>query len=245
MRNRAWILPLFLAGSMSAIYFLPKVGAVAQSAVKMELPDASGPWSFQKQVASAAEIGTLAPDTKFSKAICVSVRPGEIFANGAPVPDRVDLSIVLSGADINNSIHRPERCMPAQGHNITGSRDEVLKLSQGRQFAAKRLVSIQSVRQAGNREREEYVKYNCLTYYFFVGHDRVTNDHLARTFIDMKDRLVRGIDQRWAYISVSMWYGKVPWIKGTMVSEAEADAKIQKFLIDFCEKQIDWRQIKM
>ena len=244
MKSKAWILPLFLAGSMSAIYFLPRVGAVAQSAVRMDLPNTSGIWSFEKQVASEAEIGTLAKDTRFSKAICLSVRPGESFPDGSPVPDRVDLSIVLSGADINNSIHRPERCMPAQGHNITGSRDQILSLSNGRQFAAKRLVSIQSVRLASNQEREEYVKFNCLTYYFFVGHDQVTNDHLARTFIDMKDRLVRGMDQRWAYVSVSMWYGDVPWIKNKKVSELEVDTKIQKFLAEFSENQLDWSQIK-
>lgn len=244
MKSKAWILPLFLAGSMGAIYFLPKVGEVAQSAVRMDLPGSSGIWSLEKKVASEAEIGTLAPDTKFSKAMCLSARPGEVSSNGSAVPDRVDLSIVLSGADINNSIHRPERCMPAQGHNITGSRDQILKLSNGRQFAAKRLVSIQSVRVANNQEREEYVKFKCLTYYFFVGHDCVTNDHLARTFIDMKDRLVRGMDQRWAYVSVSMWYGKVPWIRDKDVTEVEADTKIQKFLTEFAENQIDWSQIK-
>ncbi len=244
MKSRALILPMFLAGSLSAIYFLPKVGAVAQSAVRMDLPRSSGTWSFQNQVASQDEILTLSPDTQFSKAMCFSVRPGELFQDGSPVPDRVDLSIVLSGADINNSIHRPERCMPAQGHNITGSSDQVLKLSNGREFPAKRLVSVQSIRSPANKEREEYVKLNCLTYYFFVGHERVTNDHLGRTFIDMKDRLVHGIDQRWAYISVSMWYGKVFWIKDKLVTEVEADAKIKKFLTDFSEKQIDWSQIK-
>lgn len=242
MKRNAWLLPLFLGGTFSAIYFLPKVGSVAQSAVRMELPDNSENWSFQKQIASPAELGTLAPDTQFSKAICFSARPGEVNAEGYLVPDRVDLSIVLSGSDINNSIHRPERCMPSQGHNIISSSDRVLKISNGRQFATKRLVSIQSLRIASNKDREEYAKYNCLTYYFFVGHDQVTNDHLARTFIDMKDRLVRGMDQRWAYTSVSMWYGKVPWIEKE-VTEAEADAKLQKFLTDFAEKQIDWNQI--
>jgi hypothetical protein len=171
------------------------------------------------------------------------VRPGEVNEDGYGVPDRVDLSIVLSGADINNSIHRPERCMPAQGHNITSSSDRILNLPNGRQLTTKRLVSIQSQRVAANDDREEYVKFDCLTYYFFVGHDHVTNDHLKRTLIDMKDRLVRGMDQRWAYTSVSMWYGKVPWIKAE-ISAAEADAKLQKFLADFAENQIDWNQVK-
>ncbi len=242
MNHKPWLLPLFLAGALSSVYLLPKVGAVAQSAVNMTLPDASGDWSFEKHYATEAELGTLAPDTEFSKATCLSARPGEMNRYGNPVPDIVQLSIVLSGADINNSIHRPERCMPAQGHNITSSSERTLKLPNGRQFAARRLVSIQSVRNQANKEREEYVKYNCLTYYFFVGHDRVTDDHLGRTFLDIKDRLVRGMDQRWAYVSVSMWYGKVPYIEKD-VSEAEADAKLQKFLTEFAEEQIKWDQI--
>ena len=242
MKSKTWLLPLFLGGALSAIYFLPKVGAVAQSAVIMELPLSSGVWSLKKLPPSPEELGTLSPDTQFSKAICLTARPGEITADGYAVPDRLDLSIVLSGADLNNSIHRPERCMPAQGHNITSSSSQTLKLSNGRQFAAKRLVSIQSQRLASSKNLEEYVKFDCLTYYFFVGHDHVTNDHLGRTIVDMKDRLIRGMDQRWAYASVSMWYGKVPWIKKE-VTQAEADAKLQAFLTEFVGKQIDWDQI--
>jgi hypothetical protein len=242
MNGKPWILPLILGGTMSAIYFLPQVGAVAQSAVKMELPDVSDNWSFDKQVPSEKELSVLSADTQFSKAICLKARPGEVNEDGYLIPDRLDLSIVLSGADINNSIHRPERCMLAQGHNITSSSNQLLHLSNGRKVPVKRLVSTQSQQVAGNKEREEYVKYNCLTYYFFVGHDRVSNDHLGRTFIDIKDRLLRGMDQRWAYTSVSMWYGKVPWIE-KVVTEEEADAKIRRFLTDFSENQIDWNQI--
>ncbi len=240
MNLKLLVLPLFLSGSLSGIYFLPSVGKVAESAVKMELPDSMGRWSLDKKPPTEAEIGTLSKDTKFSKARCLTARPGEVTLDGYLVPDQVDLSIVLSGADINNSIHRPERCMPAQGHNIVSSSSQVLKLDNGRQFEAKRLLSIQNI--PTTEERKEYLKFNCVTYYFFVGHDQVSNEHLARTFIDMKDRLLRGMDQRWAYVSVSMWYGKLPWIEKE-VTEAEADSKLKRFLADFSERQIDWRQI--
>ena len=237
---KALALPLFIGVTMSGIYFLPSVGKVADSAVKMELSNSLGGWSLETIPPSEAEIGTLSKDTKFSKAQCMRARPGEMTEDGYLIPDRVDLSIVLSGADINNSIHRPERCMPAQGHNILSSGDQMLELSNGRKFEAKRLLSVQQI--PTNKERTKYVKFNCVTYYFFVGHDLVTNDHLGRTFVDMKDRLVRGMDQRWAYVSASMWYGKLPWIKPE-VTEAEADAKLRKFLTDFAEKQISWEQI--
>jgi len=40
-----------------------------------------------------------------------------------------------------------------------------------------------------------------------------------------------------------MWYGKLPWIE-SQIPEAEADAKLRKFVSEFAENQIDWNQIK-
>jgi hypothetical protein len=242
MKTRVWLLPVILGGAMSSIYFLPQVGEVASSAVTMELPGSSGPWIFRTFPPSEAEISTLGPDTKFSKAVCLRARPGEVDDLGYSIPDQIQLSIVLSGYDLNNSIHRPERCMPAQGHNITSSGDVLLKLSNNRQFAAKRLLSVQRI--PTGKESTDVAEFNCITYYFFVGHDQVTNDHLKRTFIDMRDRLVRGMDQRWAYASVSMWYGKVPSIR-TEVTEEEADQKLRDFVSEFAERQIDWDQVRL
>lgn len=241
MKWSAWWLPVLMGGALSVVYFLPQAGETAQSAVKMELPGSTDGWSFRTLPPSREELGTLERDTEFAKAICLRPRPGEISLDGYLVPDRVDLSVVLSGYDLNNSIHRPERCMPAQGHSIISSRDVTLKLPNGREFKAKRLRSVQLIK--GTREGAAAVKYDCVTYYFFVGHDRITHDHLGRTFIDMKDRLIRGMDQRWAYVSASMWFGKVPWIENE-VTEAEADEKLRAFLTGFAETQIRWDQLK-
>lgn len=239
MKWNAWLLPLLMGSALGAVYVLPKAGETAESAVKMELPGDAGGWLFRQQAASEAEIGTLTPDTEFAKAICLRARPGEFSLDGRQVPDRVDLSVVLSGHDLNNSIHMPERCMPAQGHDILSSSSVRLNLANGREFKAKRLRSLQT-----DKENNVVVAtYNTVTYYFFVGHETITNDHLERTFVDMKDRLLRGTDQRWAYVSASMWYGKMPWIEKE-ISEAEADEKLRKFLTGFAEHQIDWDQIK-
>ena len=243
MNAKLLILPLFLAGTLASIYVLPEAGQVADTAVLMDLPRKSGPWEFRNIPASKEELGALAKDTRFSKAICLSPRFGEIAPDGRYVPDRVDLSIVFSGYDLNNSIHRPERCMVAQGHKNLVSSDLTLRLRNGREVSMRRLRSEQ--RQAiqtadgGAEERE----LNCVTYYFFVGHDRLVYDHLERTLLDMKDRLVRGMDQRWAYVSASTWYGDIPWIEGE-VSEEEADRKLQGFLSDLLENQIKWDQIR-
>lgn len=240
MKSRFALLPLILAGTLGSIYFLPKAGDVADSGVNMELPGAVIQWTLHQIPPSEAEIGTLGPDTKFSKAICQTPRPGEFNIDGLRIVDELHLSIVLSGYDLNNSIHRPERCMPAQGHTIVSSKDVPVKFADGRKFEAKRLTSVQ--RFNTKKTESESFELNCLTYYFFVGHDKVTNDHLERTFIDMKDRLVRGMDQRWAYVSASMWYGKLPWIEQP-ISEAEADGKLLEFMKEFSDRQIDWKQI--
>ena len=242
MKPLPLILPVLLAGALATIHLLPEVGEMASSAVSMDLPSRVESWTMRSQPASQDEVDILSSDTRFSKAICLSPREGEIdLASGLAVPDRVDLSIVLSGHDLNNSIHRPERCMPSQGHVISNSSDVDFDLSNGRKLKARRLLSVQSI--PTNEAKTEYAKFECVTYYFFVGHNRITQDHLTRTLLDMKDRLFRGMDQHWAYVSASMWYGKVPWIEDN-VSIEEADAKLQKFLSDFAEEQIDWDMIR-
>ena len=241
MKLRSLVLPLFLVGTLSSVYFLPSAGQIAQSAVRMELPEGFGNWQFKNIPPSEAELGTLANDTEFSKAVCLSARPGEYDGEGRIILDRIDLSVVLSGVDINNSIHRPERCMPAQGHQIMSSIDKELLLANGRTVTVKRLRSIQRI--PTNQERTEHLELNCLTYYFFVGHDSITNNHLQRTLIDMKDRLVKGMDQRWAYVSTSMWFGEIPWMEGATVGEDEVDEKLSDFVATFAEKQIDWDQV--
>lgn len=237
MKANPLILPVFAVVCLGSIYFLPNAGEVAQSAIRMDLPFLQGDWRFEEQLASDAEKEILAKDTEFSKAVCFKPRPGQYDQNGNFVKDRVDLSVVLSGADINNSIHRPERCMPAQGHNILSSSDRSIKLDNGRTIKVKRLSSMQSL--PTNEERTKFVELDCITYYFFVGHDRITNDHLGRTFVDMKDRLLKGMDQRWAYVSTSMWFGDMFGLK-----EADAEITLTNFVKRFSEEQIDWDQVK-
>ena len=237
----AWLLPATLCIGLALIYVLPSVGDIADSAVIMDLPEAKDDWRFQPVPPSEAEIRTLAADTEFAKAVCMRPRPRSFFDTSDPQFDRIDFSIVLSGHDLNNSIHRPERCMPAQGHNILSSRTVAIELDNGRVLTARRLLSVQSI--PTNEQRTELLRFNAITYYFFIGHDRVTHDHLARTFIDMKDRLMRGMDQRWAYATTSTWFGDLPWLEYEVTEEA-ADAKLIEFIRGVAERQIDWDQVR-
>jgi Protein of unknown function (DUF3485) len=236
------LLPLCTALLLVLVYLLPQTGSMIPSAISMKLPEGISGWALKPIPPSAEETKALAQDTEFSKAICLKARPGEFdLLYGNPIPDRVDLSIVLSGHDLNNSIHRPERCMPAQGHVINNTKDVVLTLDNGQKITVRRLLSVQSI--PTNEEQTEYQSYECVTYYFFVGSHLITHDHLNRTLLDMKDRLLYGLDQRWAYVSVSMWYGDIPWIQKNIPLE-EADAKLKAYLSEFGATQIDWSKIK-
>lgn len=236
------ILPAFMALGLGSIYVLPQTGDVAQSAIRMELPETVDTWFLEKSQPSQAEIEILGPDTTFSKGNCFRARPNEYLKDGSPAPDRIDLSIVLSGYDLNTSIHRPERCLPAQGHTILSSSVVPLKLSNGRTITVRRLKTTQNlIVDPENRKLDR--EFNGITYYFFVGHDRLEYDHIQRTLADMKARLIHGMDPRWAYVSTSMWFGDLPWLEKP-VPEAEADAKLAEFLTRFAERQIKWEQIK-
>lgn len=248
MNLRPLILPVLLITGLGLIYLLPPAGKIAESAIRMKLPSEEGGWYFREIPPSPEEIGGLASDTEFSKAICLRPRDGWMTEDGKYIPERLDLSIVLSGHDLNNSIHRPERCMPAQGHRILSETNVPMRLENGRIVTARRLLSKQNVKTSSGSS----IEMSCVTYYFFVGHDRLTHDHLERTIIDMNDRLIRGMDQRWAYASISSWFGTLPpeWF-GTLpgniplvITEEEADTKVQRFITEFAEDQIDWQQVK-
>lgn len=242
MKISLYLVPVFTGLMLASVHLLPEAGEMAPSAIQMDLPRTSGGWVLQNKAPSEEEIKTLAPDTTFSKAVCFRARAGEYTAiRREAIPDRIDLSVVLSGHDLNNSIHRPERCMPAQGHLIGSSSTQRLTTPQGRSFPVKRLLSIQSIPL--DETRENYQQLNCVTYYFFVGHNSITEDHLGRTLIDIKDRLLKGMDQRWAYVSVSMWYGELSWIDKDVTLD-EADQKLKDFIGNFSDEQMDWSKIK-
>ena len=185
------ILILVLVMGLGAIYALPRQGKLQDSAVIMKLPSILGVWTGTPREAGTREKAALDKGTEFEKMVYTS--PGNPF---------IDVSIVLSGDDMNNSIHRPERCLPAQGHQILHSDTVVLKGEDERdEFVVSRLHTIASMQVSEDEEKFKDVEF--LHYYWFVGKDRETHSHLERTLQDMKDRLVHGYNQRWAYIQLS------------------------------------------
>lgn len=239
LMRKTYVLPGLLLVLLGSIYVLPQRGSVAQSSMRMDLPLRLASWSGMKRQAASEEIRLLADDTEFEKADYVKSKRG-MTSILSEKQDVINATVVLSGVDINNSIHRPERCLPAQGHfGITGS-NATIELADGRRIGIRRLTTKQKVRL---NETDEIV-LDSLVYYFFVGHKQITHDHLKRTFMDMRDRLLYGSDQRWAYITVSLRYGDVPALN-LETSEAEADVLLQEFFSKLIMEIVDLPSIPL
>jgi EpsI family protein len=181
--------------------------------IKLELPQFVGKWYGVDQAVSQRELEMLAGDTEFARKVYTDAAGNSMF-----------VSIVLSGADLDNSIHRPERCLPAQGWTIADSTQLRIPLESGRKLAVTRL---HNVRQVPLRNGTTVSIYN-LNFYWFVGYHHLTASHLERTMFDIEDRVLKGYNQRWAYITVAsdITKGLTPFGH----SEAETDQMIRDFI---------------
>ena len=164
------------------------------------------------------ERDVLGPDTQFVRKLYRNFSGDEIF-----------VSIVLSGPDMNTSIHRPERCLPAQGWTVAETRAVTLPTAAGN-LRMTRLHNMRSVRTEGGRSVSIYD----LTYYWFVGHSDETPSHFERTWIDIRDRLLKGRNQQWAYVTVAGMITKDLQMFGR--TEKETDELIQAFVSQLAPK---------
>lgn len=208
-------LPVLLAAALSFIYVLPERGSIVESSLSMDLPvgyDLPG-WVGVKRQESERERMILAPDTRFSKAIYRNPSLG----SKAPLFDS-HVSIILSGSDMNSSIHRPEFCLPSQGHFNLKSEPVTLTLSNGRKVTLTKLYS--QFNNSADPKKPELI--DCINYYVFVGKGVMTHTHGMRVLLDMNRRVFKGQDQRWAYIQVGVFYGN---LLGTTRQEAETQCE--------------------
>ncbi len=176
---------------------------------------------------SEKERAALAADTKFSKARYVP-------ANGDRTPP-VEVSIVYSGSDMNSSIHRPERCLPTQGHNNLLSTEHDVVLDDGRVLRFTRLTS----KSYPAELKDAAVKHiDHINYYLFIGHESIETSHLSRTFRDMIDRVLKGYVQRWAYLQIGTYWGDA-----VHRDAASADKDIQDVIRKVIPQVMDWSRI--
>ncbi len=138
------------------------------------------------QPVSQGEKDSLGPDTQFVRKLYTDGKGDQIF-----------VSLVFSGPDMSTSIHRPERCLPAQGWTVVNKEVATIPLANGSLQAT--TVAKPSRLPAGERAP---INVYSLDYYWFVGHDVQTPSHLKRGWIDIRDRVLKGENQQWAYVTV-------------------------------------------
>ena len=199
--------------TMSAVFFLPKQTLEQPVGVKLELPEQVGDWTGTDMKITDKEIYTLGKETEFAR---------KSYTNGRG--DELQATIVLAGHDMNTSIHRPERCLVAQGWTQVSAPVVKIDVPGRGVLATTKLKVVQMVATTDGRQ----FPYTNLNYYWFTGCTDTTASHLERTHIDIMDRLLHGYNQRWAYFTVAATITKD--MKKYGRTEEETDALIQDFI---------------
>jgi EpsI family protein len=212
--KRLAILQAILLLGLGSVFLLPKKIEIQPAALAMSLPSFVGEWYGADQPISPGEKESLGPDTQFVRKLYSNARGDQIF-----------VSIVFSGPDMATSIHRPERCLPAQGWTVTDTR--IAEIPFGKEDL--RATRLHNVRNFRNGSAPPVSVYS-VDYYWFVGHDARTPSHLQRTWIDIRDRVLKGENQQWAYVTVVsvITKGHQPFGR----SEQETDDLIKNFIRD-------------
>ena len=213
--KRLILLQVALLIGLGSVYLIPTQAKTQPMGVIMDLPESIGLWTGVPQEISKLELESLAADTAFSR---------RLYHNA--FGDQVLASIVLAGEDPDNSIHRPERCLPAQGWTVSDSKTVTISAPNlpGGALKVTRLYNQRKFRDEAGQSRTVYN----LNYYWFVGYEDITPSHIDRALIDIRDRVVKGYNQRWAYVTIAsnVTEGLVKFGR----SEAATDQALQAFI---------------
>jgi EpsI family protein len=218
----AILLAVLLAG-LSSVFLLPKQATFDQpTGVDLTLPQMVGVWYGRDLQVGEAEHNALGWETEFSRKTYNDARGNEIQA-----------TVVLAGRDMNTSIHRPEWCLPSQGWTIAESGKKTIDLDGRGALVATRLSNMRFIPDSktgkpmlGN-DGNPFVLRN-LDYYWFVGHNNLTESHLGRNLIDIRDRLLKGYNQRWAFVTVTA--NVTAGLQRNGLTEAQTDEMLQQFI---------------
>jgi EpsI family protein len=187
--KRLLILFVALLAGMGSVTLLPKVQNSQPSGIDLDLPPLIGDWYGKTEAITEKEISTLGAGTEFARKSYRNDQGDELY-----------VSIVLAGQDMNTSIHRPERCLPAQGWTIADSQRVAIPLKDSARDVLQ-VTRLHNMRPVRDNDGHQFTLYN-LNYYWFVGCNDTTPSHFKRTYFDIRDRLLKGYNQRWAYVTV-------------------------------------------
>jgi hypothetical protein len=209
MKNQKWLVlfvVLFLiAGTAGTLTWLkghqklgqPGIKAVPiprSLAMKIDLPEHVLDFTSTNVPESEIELGYFPKDTSFAERCYTSPdnSPG-IYA-----------TVILMGAD-RTSIHRPEYCLVGQGFSCDEKKvvDIPVEGPKPYQLPVSKWKISRSAQQPGGQN----VKISGVYVFWFVADNEQTTGNVQFQCYLVRDLLLKGILQRWAYIS----YFSVCW----------------------------------
>lgn len=227
MIRKLIILLLTLSVGFGAVLLAPSNQKMRKASMIFELPDEILGWEGKEEERSQQEIDLLASDTDMKKRrYFLSEGVGTENASTLQLLESIGAAIVRSGQDLNGSIHRRERCLVSQGFQGLEVSTVVIPV-KNRQLKVRRVKSHKIYKRD---EDDEGTKVENIDYYWFVGHRRLTESHWERNFSDMKDRLLGGYTQEWAYFSVNSSITKTKDFDVLGRSENETDQLLRSFV---------------
>ena len=217
--RRLFSVQIVLLAGFGSIFLLPNSTKNTPAGIAMTLPDMVGGWIGEDTEITPREREVLAKDTQFARKTYIG-----------PQGDRIFVSIIMSGNDMTSSIHRPERCLPAQGWTLGRSEKRTLSVGGGKSLE---MTELHNFRPVELPDKSRPLLHN-LDYYWFIGEKEMTSSHLARTGIDLRDRILHGEAQRWAYVTVStnVTQGFIRFGR----SEEEATRIVEQFIRELVPK---------
>ena len=241
MKKRTSILLGVIVFMFGLLFLLPSTPGMKPSRLSKNLPEDFENWLGVPREPGELEKKVLAKDTEF--------RRMEYRDKNRKSPS-IEASIVFSGKNLSQSIHRPEVCFRAQGwtfvHENYLSLDGILPdghLLPVKEMICKRPAMMGSAEEGGvptpylNKDGEQVFLWRVF-YYTFFGHEEIVAGHYERTLSDMKDRLIGGYDQRWAYATFSSFITSKYADQGLVSPDVETfdENETKVLLVDFLKE---------
>lgn len=211
--KRLLVLQGVLLAGLGSFAVLPRYHGAQPVGIALSLPPLVGEWFGTDAPVTDQEKQVLGRDTEFARKLYKLPGGAMLF-----------VSIVLSGQDVSTSLHRPQRCLPAQGWTPISDTTETIQCNDGTAIETTRLLN-QSTTDSGNHA--PYSVY----YYWFVGCDQIVASPGKRSLIDWRDRIFKGYSQRWAYITIAANIRD-----NSERTQAAADAAIKCFVAELFPK---------
>ena len=207
---------LCVVASIAACRLSPEVRAGDASGVIMELPTAMGRFLGQSLEKDAAEKALLPEDTQMLKM--------QYRSPGLPEDrDLAQVTLVLAGAE-RRSIHRPEVCLDGQGWTLLNSTIVPVEITPGRTLQVRDLLVEREIRMPDGKTKMLRAHY----IYWFIGTDVTTPSNAMRVWLSTWDNIVRNVNHRWAYASITAWVtdNLEPAESGQRQRDVEASRKL-------------------